>query len=293
MCIIRSTEIEEIMKKKGIILLIMLAIVCTACKKNETPKNEDLKIEEQQNNKNTINNDKDRIDNNKDTIESDKNIVENDKDIVEDNKGTIESNKDITEQDKNTNKEEDGKESKEDLGQDSGNHDSMKESWKVIQEYGFENGYSILSFLLDGKTLKDCGDYYSITAAFGKPITVPGNLKIEDTYKFVCNELTEQTILVTYSEEGILKGEHNEEYYYNPSEDGSDVILYSSSYDREDAPFYNGVLYIRKDAVTGAAILQQPYKTVTEEDLTQEDMSYNGVAFDKDGRVTELIFFGD
>lgn len=171
---------------------------------------------------------------------------------------------------------------------------NQEESWAVIQEYGFQNEYSTLSYTLKGETLKDCGDYYSMEATFSKPVKVPGNLQVGDTCEFVENDLTGEKVWVTYSEEGYLTDEDGREYYYHSSEDGSDVELYHGSVDRLDSPFYEGVLYIRKDAVTGAAITGQPYVTITTDVLTSEYGNwYNGLAFDENGMVTQLIFFGD
>lgn len=169
---------------------------------------------------------------------------------------------------------------------------TVEDSWKTIQEYGFENGYSVLSYRLNGETLKDCGEYYSIEATFSKPVKVPGNLQVGDTCKIVINDFTGETVEVTYSTEGYLTSEDGMEIYYYPPEDGSDTEIYQGSADRIDSPFYNGILHIRKDAVTGAAITGQPYVTITQEELAYRNW-FNGLAFDESGMVTELIYFGD
>ncbi len=188
---------------------------------------------------------------------------------------------------------------------------AFEDSWQVIKDYGFdfdqglnfggyyddEWRYSPLSFTLVGGTAVDDGDYFTVQAVFNKPLKVPAYPEPGDTYTAVVNELTGEEETFTYvREEGT-----GAEYYRNPaggecwtSNIGSDGMaeLMEDSADRIDVPFYQGVLRIRKDAVTGAAVLRGPYETVTASDFADDDW-FNAVAFDGDGYVTQLIFVGD
>lgn len=173
-----------------------------------------------------------------------------------------------------------------------------EEAFTVVKEYGFsEDGYSNLSYLFRADTLKDCGDYYEMSAYFEKPICIPPNLSAGESYTITTNELTGETSVITVMEDGRLVGDDEMEYYCYAGEDTSgQIVLYQGSDDRVDAIFYEGVVRISKEAVSGAAILNEPYEQIDEGDLRGEegeDVWYNGVKFDENGMITELIFFGD
>ncbi len=197
-------------------------------------------------------------------------------------------------------------------GTETDTSDSVFEaSWQVIRDYGFdfdqglnfggyyddEWQYSLLSFTLVGGTAVDDGEYYTVQAVFNKPLKVPAYPEPGDTFTAAVNELTGEEETFTYvREEGT-----GAEYYRKPGGEecwitniGSDGMaeLMEGSDDRIDVPFYQGVLRIRKDAVTGAAVLRGPYVTVTASDFADDDW-FNAVAFDGDGYVTQLIFVGD
>ncbi len=194
---------------------------------------------------------------------------------------------------------------------DSYELEAFEESWSVIQQQGLDGGerfyrdfvesvyeYSNLSFTLEGDTVEDLDDYYYIKAIFNKPIMVPVYLTEGDTYTIETDELRgtvlELTCEGTNEDEDYLVDGNGQIYYC--AESGSDRMaeLYTGSGDRMEAPFYEGVLRIRKDAVTGDALTHGPYITVTEEDLAEEEESwFNVVAFDKNGYVKQLIFDGD
>ena len=163
---------------------------------------------------------------------------------------------------------------------------TQKESWKVIQEYGFENGYSTLSFYVDGMTLYDGGDYYSISAMLGKPVKAPGNLKTGDSCELETDGLAGMTTAFTYNGDGILTDADGREYHYEPTSDGSEVVLYGMDDSQLICWFYNGELYINKDAVTGSGSAET---TFTKDEVGDEGKNYNKVAFDKNGMVTKLI----
>ncbi|KIR02599.1 hypothetical protein P261_01414 [Lachnospiraceae bacterium TWA4] len=167
--------------------------------------------------------------------------------------------------------------------------------FKVIKTYGFNaDGYSNLSYDLDEKSLKDEGSYYSIKAIYSKPVQVPDNLKVGSTYTITIDELKGKKKTLTYKEKGLLVDENGMEYYYDldSADKNHRVTLYHDSDDRLDAPFYKGTLKIKKDAIMGEAIIQS-YETVSEEELSNEDNWFNGVAFDDMGYVEKLVFFGD
>lgn len=167
-----------------------------------------------------------------------------------------------------------------------------EESYALIRQYGNDGEYSLLSYDLKGSTLQDCGDYFAIDAVFSKPVEVPGDLELGDTYTFVADELTQESVTVEYVSEGILLDhESNMEYYYWPEDGEGSVVLYCGSDDRVDAPFAEGTLRIRKNATTGIAITGE-YETVSEAKLSEDDW-YNGVKFDSEGYVTDLVHFGD
>ncbi len=172
--------------------------------------------------------------------------------------------------------------------------DLFQESLAIIGEYGvYESGYSILSYRLEGKSLADCGDYFEIQAVFRKPIEIekpePGK-----SITIVTNEFTGEKVELNYLSEGTLVDADEREYicYESPRENGKYILTVDSD-DRVDADFFNGVLRIRKDAVTGY-FLEGNYKTVSKETFANDfGLWFNGVAFDENGYVTELIYIGD
>ncbi len=194
---------------------------------------------------------------------------------------------------------------------DSYELEAFEESWGVIQQQGLDGGerfyrdfvesvyaYSNLSFTLEGETVEDLDDYYYIKAIFNKPVMVPVYLTEGDTYTIETDELRgtvlELTCEGTNADQDYLVDSNGQTYYC--AESGSDRMaeLYTGSGDRVEAPFYEGVLRIRKDAVSGDALTHGPYITVTEEELAKEEENwFNVVAFDKNGYVKQLIYDGD
>ena len=86
--------------------------------------------------------------------------------------------------------------------------------------------------------------------------------------------------------------EGNEYYFFDDSEEDGKVTLYADSDDRVDAPFATGTLCISKDAITGAYVEQKPYETISKS-VFDDDPWFNGVYFNDDGAVVQLIFYGD
>ena len=175
-------------------------------------------------------------------------------------------------------------------------------TWELIQQYGFEDMQdkwsqagqrSDLSYRLKTDTLKDEGEYYTIEAEISKKVEIPADLKTGDTVTITRNELTGETDELTMGENNTLTGkEGNEYYFFNDSEEDGKVTLYEDSDDRVDAPFATGTLCISKDAITGAYVEQKPYETISKS-VFDDDPWFNGVYFNDDGAVVELIFYGD
>lgn len=163
----------------------------------------------------------------------------------------------------------------------------------IIDRYGYEDGYSVLSFRIKEGTLKDCGEYYQVDAVYRQRIEAPANLSDGSEVTLVFNELTGETKTLVYREGYFYFTEkgYQYEYYCLPSSDGNMVVLYEGSDDRVDKPVYEGKLYIRKDATDEVAIMNQ-IEPVTEEILNRDNW-YNGVYFDQKGYVTRLVFYGD
>lgn len=194
----------------------------------------------------------------------------------------------------------------ENTSAESGSAPVDADSWKVVQQYGYQEDrsdrgtvgqMSLLSYLIKSDTLKDEGEYFTMDATFMKPVTVPSDLKVGDTVTVTFNELTKETEELTYEREGTLTGKDGSEYYYYPDSDNfklnGDVVLYQDSDDRVDAPFYEGKLCVSKDAVTGVALDPSPYETVSRETFTEDGNWFNGVFFDENGVIMGLIFYGD
>lgn len=173
---------------------------------------------------------------------------------------------------------------------------TFEDTWAMVQRYGFgPTGYSVLSYALDYQTLLDAGDYYEVSAVIYRGVQAPGDLKVGDTCQLETDALTQTCQTFTYKEEegeGYLVSEDGWECYYQPSADGSPVTLYCGSDDRVECPFYNGTMRIRKDAVTGVAITNE-YSDFTRDTLTEESPAFNGILFDENGQIKELIYFGD
>lgn len=133
-------------------------------------------------------------------------------------------------------------------------------SKRVIDRYGYENGYSVLSFHTIKGTVKDCGEYYQIDAVYRQGVEAPGNLRDGEQVTLVFNELTGETKTLTYHKdrfypEGVT--DYYQAYYCYPTSDGKSVVLYQDSEDRVDKPVYEGKLYIRKDATKEIDITKQ------------------------------------
>lgn len=179
---------------------------------------------------------------------------------------------------------------------------SDADSWKVIQEYGFdvqddesENGQmSKLSFVLKSDSLKDEGDYYTVEADFYRAVEIAPNLDPGDTVEITLNEKTGKKDIVKVNEDGSMTGETDgAEYYFlgDPEEDGWRV-LYVDSDDRVEDLFYTGTLRISKDCVTAVVLEQKPSEQITEEDLMGNPY-YDGVYFNDEGMVLQLLQYGD
>ncbi len=190
------------------------------------------------------------------------------------------------------------------------------ESWDVIKSYGLsKTGYdsrdiadskyfcTSLSFDIYGSTLVDKGDYYEVKAVFNKPVLFPQNMGVGDQYTASTNELKGTTTVFTggldldggfcvfddASKIGKTYG------WYGDFNGGSGMteVIGDDGY-RLEEPFYEGVLRIRKDAVTGDLLdYNKSYKTVSASSLKNDNPYWsNYTAFDKDGYVTELIYDG-
>ncbi len=207
--------------------------------------------------------------------------------------------------------DEESEEDETDTVDRGADEEDFADSWEQIQAYGFEPDddysdadfysdeylYSPLSFSLEGEVVSDTGDTYLVKAVFNKPLLVPDDLQPGESCTVVMDELTGETDTLT-----CLPSDGSGMTYYQSENDGwqawlvnpsdGQAELYSDSADRVDVPFYEGVLCINKDAVTGAAITNGPYTTVTTSDLMQEDW-FNVVAFDSNGHVVQLIWSGD
>lgn len=166
-------------------------------------------------------------------------------------------------------------------------------SKEMIDRYGYEQGYSVLSFDLVPGTAADRGEYYEVDAVYKQGIEAPGNLGYGDQVTLVFDELTGEKRTLVYREGGLYSvGEaYEEQFYYSPSADGSPVVLYQYSDDRVEKPIYRGELYIRKDATSEVAIMNEKH-SVTREELANGGW-YNGVYFDSKGYVVRLVFYGD
>ncbi len=189
-------------------------------------------------------------------------------------------------------------------------YDAFSKSWETIKSYGFgldqsmifgdyyssQWSYSPLSFTIIGGTAVDCGEYYAVQAVFAKPLKVPAYPNPGDTYTTVVNELTGQKGTFTYvREEGTgatyYRSEGGSECWItNIGSDGMAELL-EGSVDRIDVPFYEGVLWVSKSAVTGSTALGS-YSQVTASDFAENDW-FNAVAFDANGYVQQLIYVGD
>ncbi len=188
--------------------------------------------------------------------------------------------------------------------------EAFEESWDVIQQYGMDGSelyyrdfvesvykYSDLSFTLKSDTFEDLEDYYFVEATFSKPIMVPVDLKPGDTYTVDVDELRGTVLTLTCTgssdDEDYLEGSNGQKYYCDGTGYDRMADLYESGGDRIEAPFYEGVLRIRLDAVTGDALTHGPYTHVTESDFDGGDLWFNIVAFDDKGYVKQLIIDGD
>ena len=168
---------------------------------------------------------------------------------------------------------------------------------EIIDEYGFENGYSLLSFELKSGSVQEYSEYYEVDAIYSKRIYIPGDLEIGEQVTVVFNELTGEKRTLEVKEDGIYPLEESIEepyfmggLYYNTS-DGSGWRLRDENSDPVDAPIYEGKLYIRKDATVEEDICHD-IVTVSKDELDRGRW-FNGVYFDENGYVTRLVYYGD
>lgn len=100
-------------------------------------------------------------------------------------------------------------------------------------------------------------------------------------------DATEETTTVfTYSESGILTDADGREYQYEPTPDGSETVLYNTNNSELICWFFNGEIYIKKDAVTGS---DSSEKMFTKDAIGEEGKKFDRVAFDEKGMVTKLF----
>lgn len=168
--------------------------------------------------------------------------------------------------------------------------DIIEQTGTYVGQYGYtDDGYSILSYTLDGKSVSDCGDFYLVDAILLKPVEVP-ELKDGEEYTFVSDELTGETVTIKCTGNNTFICEETNQDYYRP--DDGNGWLYCDSADRVDAPFFKGRLRILKDAKTGS-VLDDNIATITPELFEKEDLWFNQVEFTGKGFVCSLIFCGD
>ena len=173
--------------------------------------------------------------------------------------------------------------------------DLIEETGTIVGQYGYnDEGYSNLSFTLEGDSLVEDEAYYIMDATLLKPARVPADLRKGQKYTLVRDELTGKTMEVTHQGDGIFIDHDGMEYYvHKDDKNPKEWILYCGSDDRVEVPFFQGRVRIKKDAVTGVAISNE-YKTVTKEELmNNRSLWFNGVMFDGRGIITRLVFFGD
>ncbi len=208
-----------------------------------------------------------------------------------------------------------------DSGSVSSESDSeFEKSWDVIKSYSLsQTGYDSrdvadskyfcesLSFNVYGSTLVDKGDYYEVKAVFNKPVLFPQNMGVGDQYTASTNELKGTTTVFTGGldldgsfsvfDDASKIGKTYGWYGNFNGGSGTTEVIGDDGY-RLEEPFYEGVLRIRKDAVTGNLLdYNKSYKTVTASDMGSQNgwgeyYWSNYTAFDKDGYVTELIYNG-
>lgn len=171
-------------------------------------------------------------------------------------------------------------------------------SKEIIDQYGYEDGHSVLGFDIVPQTVQEYEEYYVVDAVYAKAIEAPGDLAIGERVTLVFNELTGDKRILERREDGLHQPEdaENEPYYptyfnYWVREDGSPVVLYDENSDRVDKPVYEGKLYIRKDA-TIEYIICYDIDMTTKDELNRENY-FNGVCFDENGYVTRLVSYGD
>ncbi|MCI8661308.1 MAG: YARHG domain-containing protein [Lachnospiraceae bacterium] len=167
-------------------------------------------------------------------------------------------------------------------------------SKEIIDRYGYENGYSVLSFHIKENSLEDCGEYYQVDATYQQRIEAPADLQEGEQITLTFNELTGETRTLIFRKNHFYPLDSTNYYdgfYYYPSSDGKSFILYHDSEDRMDKPVFEGKLCIRKDATEEVDIIRQ-IQPVTKELLNRESW-YNGVYFDQKGYVTRLVYYGD
>ena len=163
-------------------------------------------------------------------------------------------------------------------------------SKKKVDSYGYENGYSRLSFKLKKGSLTKKNGYYEVTAVYMAPVTVPGDLQPGDEVRVTVNDLKSTKMTLVRDEDGLYdKNDPTRTFeYYNQS---GRVTLYEDSADRVDKPVYEGTLLIREDAVEGQWLGKT--RTFRPQTLKKKNLRFNAVTFDSKGYAVRLLNVGD
>ena len=161
---------------------------------------------------------------------------------------------------------------------------------KKVEAYGFENGYSRLSFKLKKGSLVKKNGYYEVTAVYRQAVTVPGNLMPGDSVRVSFDDIRRKKLTLVRDDEGLYVKEDPVRtfMYYNQS---GKVTLYEDSADRVDKPVYEGKLYIREDAVEGRWLGKT--RSFRPQVLQSRNLEFNAVTFDSKGYAVRLMYIGD
>ena len=174
----------------------------------------------------------------------------------------------------------------------------LDDTYEIVKSYGeTESGYSNLTFTFIGGTLDDAGDYYTAEVNLYSGIEIPNDLEVGDNYT-ICTDKVNETyreIIITGENTCCYSDQEDFELYWyvgdSDDEDGV-VSLYMDSDDRVPCYIGSGIVRIAKDATVGIAILCE-YSDFDPDSFDEEDNFYNGVKFNENGLITELVFFGD
>ncbi len=165
-------------------------------------------------------------------------------------------------------------------------------TWYVFDVNGYWIDPDKLAVGIDPSTVKSGKNGYTVQAEYQIPIPAPSGLKNGKTVTITTNEVTGKTEKLVYRNNRLFApGVQSYDSMYASYEVYNGILWYANASD--DIAYktvYEGPLYIRNSVKSYYIPLMQMNQPI---DFSNNYIWLNGVKFDSDGYVTQLVQSGD